>query len=47
MIEAMVKGRATLIEKTEKGHSLLRHEPDLADDSLFHKTFLVSSKTSC
>jgi hypothetical protein len=34
LTEVLAKGRATLIEKIEKGHSLLRHGPELTDNQL-------------
>jgi hypothetical protein len=36
-MEAVAKGRATLIEKIDKGHSLLRHGPDLTDNQLVRR----------
>jgi hypothetical protein len=36
-MEAVAKGRATLIEKIGKGHSLLRHGPDLTDNQLVRR----------
>jgi hypothetical protein len=37
VMEAVAKGRATLIEKIDKGHSLLRHGPELTDNQLIKR----------
>jgi hypothetical protein len=37
LTEAVAKGRVTLIEKIEKGHSLLRHGPQLTDNQLIKR----------